>query len=350
MKKPILPPACYTKQEWFDLEQEKIFGRLWLLVGLTQQLKSENSFITRRLNGVPILVQRIKGELRAFRNACAHRGMPLQVEPFGNRKLICPYHAWSYREDGALHAIPNEKIYGTCQDDRKGISLNKFPIRVVGNFIFINFDSSPMPIEEQFSSELLSLLEKVSVHFAPEVSYTSFSGRYNWKLNFENILDWNHAPFVHQKSFAPILALESDGRFSAAAPDKSLLFGPGSPLEHIRFSGEAPSGQYIKLKDISRIGRSKMAYKPRWFSNLLERSVDPGGFFACNLFPNVNFGSIHGEHFYLQQFVPIAPGEVEYHSWVFTARLRDGVPPQPHLLWGIHHAEKRRSWTRIFRF
>ena len=84
-----------------------------------------------------------------------------------------------------------------------------------------------------------------------------------------------------------------------------------------------------------------MPYAPRWYSGLLENRIDTGAFFACNLFPNANFGSIHGEHFYLQQFVPLSPGEVEFHSWVFTARLKTEVPPLPHLLWGIHHAEKR---------
>ena len=338
---PALPPECYTQQAWFDLEREKIFGRLWLLAGLTQQLRENNSFITRVLNGVPVLIQNMDGELRAFRNACAHRGMPLQIADCGNRKLVCPYHGWSYHNDGQLRGIPNGKIYSICEKTQSNIRLQTFPLEVVGNFVFINLASDPIPITEQFSDDLLALLREVSPHFAPEVSYTTFTGEYNWKLNFENVLDWNHAPFVHRQTLAPLLAIERTGEFSAASPETSLLFRPGSPLADIRFSGKAPSGKNIALKDISRIGRSHMPYTPRWFSKLLESSVDTGAFFACNLFPNVNFGSIHGEHFYLQQFVPTAPDRVEYHSWIFTARLKQNVPPQPHLLWGIHHAEKR---------
>ena len=338
---PILPAACYTDESWFNLEREHIFGKLWMFAGLTQQLQSENSFITRQLNGIPILIQRLGGELRAFRNACAHRGMPIQIEACGNRKLTCPYHGWVYHHDGRLRGIPNENIYNICKDSQEEIRLESYAIEVVGNFIFINLSPTPLPIDEQYSDDLLTLLREVSAHFAPEVSYTTFSGQYNWKLNFENILDWNHAPFVHNKTLAPLLTLERGGGFGAPPAAPSLLFAAGSPLAGIRFSGDASLEGKLALKDISRIGRSGMPYSPRWFSRLLEATLDPGAFFACNLFPNLNFGSIHGEHFYLQQFVPVAADRVDYHSWVFTSRLKSGIPPQPHLLWGIHHAEKR---------
>lgn len=123
---PVLPPECYTDPAWFLLEQERIFKKLWLFVGLEQQLQEENDFIARDFSGVPVLVQRIDGQFRAFRNACAHRGMPLQVQPCGNRRLICPYHGWSYHPDGQLRGIPNETIYNICQSEKEKISLHRY--------------------------------------------------------------------------------------------------------------------------------------------------------------------------------------------------------------------------------
>lgn len=341
MIEPALPPACYTDPRWFALEQEKIFGRLWLFAGLTQQLREENSFVVRELAGVPVLVQNLGGELRAFRNACAHRGMPLQTTDCGARRLICPYHGWAYNPDGTLRGIPNAAIYNICDEARQGIRLKSYALRTIGNFVFVNLSSEPMPIEQQFSEDLIRLLTEVSPYFDAAVSYARFGCNYNWKLNFENVLDWNHAQFVHAQSFAPLLQFDNGGTFSAVESNESKLFVPGSPLADIRFSGDAPLTGPIALMDVSRIGRSSMPYTPRWFSPLLASPPDRGAFFACNIFPNVNFGSIHGESFYLQQYVPTAPDRIEYHSWVFTSRLRAEVPPQPHLLWGIHHAEKR---------
>jgi phenylpropionate dioxygenase-like ring-hydroxylating dioxygenase large terminal subunit len=341
MIEPALPPACYTDDKWFEFEQRRIFGRLWLFAGLKQQLATENSCVARELGGVPVLVQNLGGELRAFRNSCAHRGMPLQVAPYGTRRLICPYHGWAYNDDGRLRGIPNAKIYNMCDATKESIRLQSYALTAVGNFVFVNLSPDPLPITEQFSEDLLRILREVSPYFAPDVSYTHFACDYDWKLNFENVLDWNHAQFVHAQTLAPLLQFESGGTFSAAESNQSRLFLQGSPLADIVFSGGAPLAGKVHLKDISRIGRSSMPYSPRWFSQLFESPCDRGAFFACNIFPNVNFGSIHGESFYLQQYVPTAAGRIDYHSWVFTTKLRAGVSSQPHLLWGIHHAEKR---------
>lgn len=340
MINPPLLPACYTEQAWFDLEREKIFNKLWLFVGLTQQIQEEHSFITRQLNGVSVLVQREGGELRAFRNACAHRGMPIQTQECGQRKLVCPYHGWSYQADGKLRGIPSEKMFNICKNKRSSLSLETYSLKVIGSFIFINLDSDPLPIEKQYSDDVILLLSTVSEYFSIDVSYTHFTVSYNWKLNFENILDWHHASFVHQKTFAPLLQLKQDGAFVAAPLEHSLLFDKGARLAEIDFSTKLFT-KPTPLKNISKISRTQIKYSPRWFSGLLENTLDIGALFNCILFPNVNFGSIHGEHFYLQQFIPIAPNKTEFHSWVFTAQLKPGVPPQPHLLWGIHHAEKQ---------
>ena len=338
---PILPPACYTDPNWFGLEQEKIFKKLWLFVGLTQQLQAENSFITRDFSGIPVLVQNLGGELRAFRNACVHRGMPIQTAEYGTRKLICPYHGWSYDAKGQLRGIPNVKIYEICEAEKNELRLHSYALECIGNFVFINLSDHPLPITDQFSADLVRLIEGASAHFAPDVSYTRFSCAYNWKLNFENVLDWNHAQFVHQKTLAPLLRFDESGSFSAAPLGASKLFLSGSPLADIQFSGAAPLTGAVDIQDMSRIGRAAMPYSPRWFSSLFEQACDIGAFFACNIFPNVNFGSIHGESFYIQQYVPMAADRIEYHSWVFTTHLKKGIPPQPHLLWGIHHGEKR---------
>jgi phenylpropionate dioxygenase-like ring-hydroxylating dioxygenase large terminal subunit len=304
-------------------------------------LHEDNSFVTRDFNGVPLLVQNLGGTIRAFRNACAHRGMPLQTADCGNRKLICPYHGWSYHGDGRLRGIPNEKIYGICKSDQAEIRLQSYAVEVVGNFVFVNLDPNPLPITDQFSDDMLRTLRAMSGHFAPEVSYTHLEVNFNWKLNFENILDWDHPRFVHKNTFGPLLEYASDGLAPAPQEHNSVLFGPDSDLADIQFATGVPSPDKVELIDLSRVTRVSMPYGKRWFSKLIDVAADPGAITTCQIFPNVNFGCIHGEQFYLQQFVPIAPDRFHYHSWIFTARLKEGTPPQPQLLWGIHHAEKR---------
>lgn len=294
MIKPVLPPACYTEQDWFEREQREIFGRLWLLAGLTQQLAAEDSFITRNFSGTPVLVQNVKGQLRAFRNACAHRGMPIQTADHGVRKMICPYHGWGYREDGALQGIPSAGLYNICKTERDNARLQRYALEVVGSFVFVSLSEQPLPIAEQFSSEILEFLTSSSAHFAPQVSYTRFINHYNWKLNFENILDWNHFRFVHPQTLAPLLQYSSDGVIKAPA---GALSPSGvevrEPLEAGTAEEEAIDIEAtvaavldeVCLKDLSLYERASMPYVPRWFSSLVEASNSRGRSSTASFFP-----------------------------------------------------------------
>lgn len=339
MLKTVLPPACYTEQSWFDLEREKLFGQLWLFAGFAHQLVEDNGFITRRLNGVPVLIQNFKGQIKAFRNACAHRGMPIQTEPCGTRKMICPYHGWGYDSEGALRGVPNGTLYGMCQAEKDGIRLQEFPVAIVGIFVFVNLSDEPIDIGDQYSEAVLGALQAISANAAPQASYSHFEKRFNWKLNFENIMDWNHIQFIHPNTFAPLLGYEPTGAFSAPDPERSHWFGPEGELSRLQIPTGMQDLTDLGLAQVSRIVRAELPYQPRWFASLIDRVADPGAFMNLHLFPNLNVGSLHGETFFVQQFCPVSPDTTDVQSWVFTARLKPDAAFAPHLLWGMHHSE-----------
>ena len=338
MIQPVLPPACYTEEHWFKREKEKIFGQLWLLAGLTQQLETEDSFISRDLSGIPVLIQNIGGKLYAFRNACTHRGVPIQIAESGKRKMICPYHGWSFGNDGSLRGVPNAQIYNLSEADKAAAHLHRYALEIVGNFVFVNLSEDPLPITEQFPDYVLETLKEVSPLFAKEVSYTHFTGEYNWKINFENILDWNHILFVHGQTFAPLLEYNKGGVIAAAKPGNTPIFGGKIPATD---TTKPPRTDPPALKDLSYGSRTFIEYAPHWYADFFDSPCDRGTILSCHLFPNMNFGSVHGEYFYLQQYVPLDAEHIEFHSWIFHTRLKPHVPPQPHLLWGLHHCEKR---------
>lgn len=335
MLTPALPTTCYTDAAWFEKERTDIFGKLWVFAGLTQQLQQENDFLTRTVGGMPVLVQRINGELRAFRNACPHKGMPIQIDPFGNRKLLCPYHGWSFQADGRIRGIPNKDYYNIF-DSRK-LDLDQIFIEIVGNFIFINISKGPQKIKEQIPENILKFLEKISIRFDPSISYTSFTSKYNWKLNFENILDLNHISFVHSKTFSPLLKNKNilDNQIYNTDNKEDRFF-----FEDIELKSSSKDVGEVTSRDLNWVSQIPLNYQTRWFSDKLS-SFNKGYLLLTHIFPNLNFGCIHGETFYLQQYDPLAPDLTEFHSWVFTSKLKENIAKQPHLLWGIHHAEKR---------
>ena len=55
----------------------------------------------------------IDGKVRAFRNACRHRGMQVASNSGCTRAFVCRYHGWTYNLEGRLRHIPHAgQVFG----------------------------------------------------------------------------------------------------------------------------------------------------------------------------------------------------------------------------------------------
>ncbi|KLB12687.1 aromatic ring-hydroxylating oxygenase subunit alpha, partial [Xanthomonas hortorum] len=139
-------PKYYLSQEIFEREQRKIFRRVWLFAGLKTLLRENNCFITRNIAGIPLVIQNFHGQIRAFENVCLHRSALIQTGAIGCRPLVCPYHAWSYDEQGRVKNIPDcDAIYRLDNSEKDNLKLREFSLRAIGNLLFVNLDPKPMP-------------------------------------------------------------------------------------------------------------------------------------------------------------------------------------------------------------
>eukprot|EP01035_Chromulina_nebulosa_P041379 gene41379-55971_t len=108
----------YTSQELFELEQEHFFANTWNYVGHESQLPKPGDWISNEIAGRPlIIVRHSDGSVRAMINRCAHKGSRLVNGPCGNtgKFFRCPYHAWTFKTDGAPLAIPLKTGYENTQ-------------------------------------------------------------------------------------------------------------------------------------------------------------------------------------------------------------------------------------------
>lgn len=65
--------------------------------------------MAREAAGVPLVAMRgTDGQVRAFRNACRHRGMEVARGTGCTRAFTCSYHGWTYDLEGRLRHIPHE--------------------------------------------------------------------------------------------------------------------------------------------------------------------------------------------------------------------------------------------------
>ena len=94
------------------------------------------------------------GEVRAFHNACQHRGTTVCWEGHENWKthnkkyFSCRFHGWVYDTDGSLKFVPDENQF--CNLNKAERGLRPVHCAVWKGFIFINVDPEPtLSLEEQ---------------------------------------------------------------------------------------------------------------------------------------------------------------------------------------------------------
>ncbi len=309
MTRHALDALHYTSEKTFALERERLFGRLWNFVGFSTMVRERNQFFTRTIAGVPVLVQRTSAGVRAFVNQCPHRLSAIQISDVGQRPLVCPYHAWSFGPEGELRAMPNAELYRFDEHERAGICLRKLALEEVGGLLFVNLAEQPLPLETQFTAPFLQQLREASSHLDTQVIHSRHRVHYNWKLNMENVKDYNHVPFVHPKTFLPALTTQVKSTGTATdAPSivKQLIqHGQAPALSTLSYPTKAPLQPYVS-----------------WFNALCDTYGADHIYYNWFIYPNVNFCSVRGEHFLLQQYEPVSPGVTNYHLWMMTARRK----------------------------
>jgi phenylpropionate dioxygenase-like ring-hydroxylating dioxygenase large terminal subunit len=104
----------YTSGERLKLEKERLFDTYPLVAGLSGDVPEPGSFIAQDAAGTPFILTRgHDGKVRAFLNACRHRGTRLIDQERGRvLRFSCPFHAWTYDLNGKLIGLPEKESFG----------------------------------------------------------------------------------------------------------------------------------------------------------------------------------------------------------------------------------------------
>lgn len=192
-----LPSAAYFRADWFQKEQERLFGQSWQSVACAYQLKSPGDFVATNFAEEPLLLLRDrKGTLRAFSNVCRHRASAL-LQGTGNTRVVqCPYHAWTYDLEGRLQGAP--EFEGVENWQREKVCLPEFAVAEWGPFVMVNLSPRPQPFGE-YVGDIPSEIESAGYPFSRYqfLTRTEYVIECNWKVYVDNYLEGYHIPTVH---------------------------------------------------------------------------------------------------------------------------------------------------------
>ncbi|MEM0944036.1 MAG: aromatic ring-hydroxylating dioxygenase subunit alpha, partial [Pseudomonadota bacterium] len=209
-----LPGVLYADAGVFRREVERLLASEWMPIGRADEIPSPGDFLTVELLGEPLVIIRgDDGAIRCFSNICRHRGA-LIADGTGNaRRLVCPYHAWSYdRTSGELLAAPRMKhriAPGQCD-------LPEISTEVWLGFIYVNIDGSAPPL----SPRLAALEARLAPYETAKMRHV-FTGtktwQANWKAVVENFLEAYHLSVVHPATLHPITPTALAKKFEGGA-------------------------------------------------------------------------------------------------------------------------------------
>ena len=200
------PISRYASPERFEREHALIFRRKPVVVAQSSELGSPRAFLTKRFLGLPILLARDdEGQVNAFLNVCRHRGAKLERAATGCKRVFtCPYHAWSWSNDGALRSVPHE-AQGFPDLPRAERGLRRLPCAEAHGFIWIiaHPDAGDMPDIDTWLAGLGTDLDWIGLadHRIAAIEEREIAA--NWKLLFEGGMEAYHFRVAHKDTIGP---------------------------------------------------------------------------------------------------------------------------------------------------
>lgn len=189
-----LARAFYHDQGIFERDLERVFRRHWHCIAHESVIPNANDFEVFRMASEQVILSRSPdGAIHAMLNVCRHRGAEVCTKDKGNaRAFVCPYHAWTYSNDGSLKAarlMPKEFR-------REDHGLRKLHVRVVEGLIFIAFADEPLDF-----TDVENLLRATCGQYgwgqAKVAHRQSYPVDANWKLAVENYVECYHCGPAH---------------------------------------------------------------------------------------------------------------------------------------------------------
>ncbi len=192
-----VPKARYTDPAFAALEVEHMWSRTWQMACHVDQIAKSGEHVVYDIGGESLIVTRTPGgEIRAYHNACLHRGTKLRVDDGRVASFRCPFHGWKWSLDGDLVELPCEWDFPQVTERDDTAALPQARVATWEGWVFVNLDDHAEPFDtyaarliEHFSD--LDMADRyIAFHAVKEVPA-------NWKVVMEAFSEGYHVIATH---------------------------------------------------------------------------------------------------------------------------------------------------------
>jgi len=223
----------YVSQDIYKLEMRHVFNNAWVFVGHESQTPEKGDYFATQIGDQPVIQVRHKAdEIHVLYNRCPHKGTKIVIDRQGNtgKFFRCPYHAWSFKTDGCLLAIPLKKGYeGTgLKQTASGNGMKSVgAVKNYRGFIFTRLAQDGISFEDFFGDSLSSIDNMVDRSPEGRLEVVGSPLRYlhhcNWKMLVENQTDTCHPMVAHESSAGTAVKLYEELNLPEGAPKPAAM-------------------------------------------------------------------------------------------------------------------------------
>jgi phenylpropionate dioxygenase-like ring-hydroxylating dioxygenase large terminal subunit len=231
------PKERYYDAEFFALEAEQLWPRVWQMACRLEEIPEPGDFVTYEILDQSVIVVRgDDGEVRAMQNTCRHRGVRL-VEGPGNcgARFTCPFHGWCYGPDGTNSRIPMRRSFDQHNLEDGDVDLTPVRCELWGGCAWINFDADAPPLRQSIEPAA-TILDAWQVEELRTEWWYAARLPVNWKLAQQAFQEQYHVVTAHPQLVIPGM------RYGA----KGSTFDPrafvDAEIQYLRMMSEGMAG------------------------------------------------------------------------------------------------------------
>lgn len=193
-----IPKDRYIDPEFAKLEYERLWTRSWQMACRLEHIPEKGDYQVYELGPYSFIITRVSDtEVKAYYNACLHRGTKLRASGSEGRasEFKCSFHGWSWNVDGSCKSV-------TCawdfpHIDQEKLSLPEAKVALLGGFVFINMDHDAPSLEDYIGPEALAHIKAWKLEDRYVYCHVIKRLDCNWKLNMEAFHEAYHVIDTH---------------------------------------------------------------------------------------------------------------------------------------------------------
>jgi phenylpropionate dioxygenase-like ring-hydroxylating dioxygenase large terminal subunit len=198
-----IPAQRYYDQAFFDLERERLWPHVWQMACRLEEIPEVGDWVEYKLLDKSVIVVRTKSGVKAFHNACRHRGVQL-ASGRGNCEIkgfVCPFHGWRFNIDGENTFVFDRYLFS--EEKLAAAEINLKPCRhdEWAGCVFINFDDHAPSLRTSLGPVADRMDARRADKLRMEWWYATVLPT-NWKLAMEAFMEGYHVMRTHPQLYA----------------------------------------------------------------------------------------------------------------------------------------------------